>query len=102
MLGIWFVLSKQYSDNISESVNRGNKTTMERGKSLGYHKYGYYRDNESGFYKVDEESFLLMQEAFRMKIYNNKTDKQIADWLNTKGMKRKRKGEAKEINYKNF
>lgn len=34
MLGIWFVFSKQYSDKLSEDINRGNKTTVKRGKSL--------------------------------------------------------------------
>ena len=44
MLGIWFVFSKQYSDKLSEDITRGKKTSVEKGKSQGRYKYGYYRD----------------------------------------------------------
>lgn len=82
MLGVWFVFSKQYSDNISESVSRGNITTLERGKALGAYKYGYYRDPEDGYYKPDGERFEMMKEAFHMKIHEKKSDKAISQWLN--------------------
>jgi len=34
MLGIRFVFSKQYSDKLSEDVQRGNKTSVEKGKAM--------------------------------------------------------------------
>ena len=81
MLGIWFVFAKQYSDAISENVLRGNDETVWRGKSLGNNKHGYYRDETDGYYKVGKH-FELIQKAFRMKIDQQKSDQQIADWLN--------------------
>jgi DNA invertase Pin-like site-specific DNA recombinase len=39
MLGIWFVLSKQYSDKLSEDVSRGNKSAVSKGKAMGVDKH---------------------------------------------------------------
>ncbi len=44
LLGITFVLSKQYSDQLSENVSRGNKRSIEEGKYVGRAKHGYYKD----------------------------------------------------------
>jgi hypothetical protein len=39
MLGIWFVFSKEYSDKLSEDVNRGNKSALSKGKAMGTSKF---------------------------------------------------------------
>lgn len=69
MLGIWFVFSKQYSDKLSEDITRGKISSVEKGKSQGKYKYGYYRDENDGLYKPHSEYFPLMKEAFQMKLY---------------------------------
>ena len=69
MLGIWFVFSKQYSDKLSEDITRGKTSAVERGKSQGKYKYGYYRDEDTGLYKPHPTYFSLMKEAFQMKLY---------------------------------
>ncbi len=82
MLWFRFVFSKQYSDKLSEDIWRWNKTTIERWKSMWKYKYWYYRDNEDGFYKPHKKYFPLMKQAFDMTLYQNKSNEQIADWLN--------------------
>lgn len=41
LLGITFVLSKHYSDHLRDSVNRGNKLSIEEGKYINTPKQGY-------------------------------------------------------------
>jgi DNA invertase Pin-like site-specific DNA recombinase len=41
MLGMLFAFAKQYTDNQSEAVGRGNAGALARGKSLGNAKLGY-------------------------------------------------------------
>ncbi len=93
MLGVWFVFAKQYSDWISENVNRWNEDTIGRGKALGGAKYGYTRgavDTLQEWFYVPNEGFDLMKEAFQMKIYEHTTDVEIAQWLNDRGRTKKR------------
>jgi hypothetical protein len=88
MLGIWFVFSKQYSDKLSEDVRRGNKSAHSKGKATGVSKYGYIIDKMTGLHKPDPKNFDLMRKAFEMKIYEKKSDKQIIQWLKSKGFQR--------------
>ena len=80
MLGVWFVFAKQYSDGISENVNRWIKESLERGKSIWHTKHGYRR-REDGYYEPDH-NWNLLYEAFQMKIYDDKNDKTIIKRLN--------------------
>ena len=100
MLGIRFVFSKQYSDKLSEDIGRGNKTTVEKGKSLGKYKYGYFRDEETGWYMPHPTYFSLMQEAFQMKLYMRESDEKIAKWLNAHGFYRETKKAKKPVSAK--
>jgi DNA invertase Pin-like site-specific DNA recombinase len=81
MLGIWFVFSKQYSDKLSEDISRGYQTKKEKGKAMGKMKYGY-QINEDGYYEPHPKYFPLIKKAFEMKLYDNKSNSEIADWLN--------------------
>jgi len=65
-LGIQFVLSKQYSDQLSVNVSRGIKRSMDEGKYLGHYKHGYYRDNNQ-LLTPDGKNFALLQEAWQMR-----------------------------------
>lgn len=69
-----FALSKQYSEHLSESVQRGVDSNLEQGKSGGMPKWGYIRDDVSGYYKPDKK----MQEATveKHELLGQKTQKQ--------------------------
>ena len=82
MLWIWFVISKQYSDNISENVNRWKKSWVGKWISQWDYKYWYIRDEKTWHFIPHEKYFPLMQEAFRMKVEDKASDEVIADWLN--------------------
>ena len=83
MLGIWFVFSKQYSDKVSEDTKRGMASKFEDGKALGTYKHWYYF-LPSGFHQPHQKFFKLWQQAFRMKIDENKSDKVIVNRLKKK------------------
>ncbi len=65
LLGMAFVLSKQYSDDLSQKVKRGVRGNLEEGKSSTF-KHGYIRDKD-GFYRPDGKNFELMRQAWDMK-----------------------------------
>lgn len=79
LLGIAFVLSKQYSDKLSQDVTRGVRKSFKEGKTPIY-KHGYYRD-EYGIYRPDEETFELLKEAWMMRAVG-KSLEDITDYLN--------------------
>ncbi len=89
MLGIYFVFSKQYSDKLSEDVDRWKKSSVEKWNSQWEYKYGYRRD-ENKHFVPDGTNFELMKEAFRLKIEEKASDKYIADWLNANGFSKSR------------
>jgi len=55
---------------------------------MGTAKYGYFI-NPQGYHEPHNLYFDLIQQAFRMKVDHNKSNKEIADWLNRKGCKRR-------------
>ncbi|MEK7525968.1 MAG: recombinase family protein [Patescibacteria group bacterium] len=65
LLGMAFVLSKQYSDDLSQKITRGVRGNFAEGK-VATPKYGYV--NEDGFYKPDGKNHELMCEAWKMRI----------------------------------
>ena len=80
-LGISFVLSKHYSEHLSESVNRGNRRITEKGGVLNKFKHGY-RVMSDNRLVADDDNYLLIQKAFDMR-KNGATQKTIADFLNS-------------------
>lgn len=84
LLGISFVLSKQYSEHLSETVQRGNRRqTEERGRFLGHLLHGYYISNDDRLYP-DGENFLIIKEAFQMRV-RGAQQKEIVKYLNSQG-----------------
>ena len=79
-LGLTFVLSKQYSDNLSESVNRGNQGRIQEGKYINKTKHGYYKDAD-GFLRPDGRNFDLIKQAFQMRLQEETLDN-VAKFLN--------------------
>jgi DNA invertase Pin-like site-specific DNA recombinase len=90
MLGISFVLSKHYSEHLSESVNRGNKRITERGAVLNHQKHGYRLLDHKLI--ADDTNYILIQKAFDMR-RTKATQKQIADFLNKSSYQVYRQGE---------
>jgi site-specific DNA recombinase len=80
LLGITFVLSKQYSDQLSDNIARGNRRSIGEGKYVNKTKHGYYKDPNQ-FLRPDGENFLLIKRAFQMRV-ENKTLEEVAHFLN--------------------
>ncbi len=92
LLGMAFVLSKQYSDDLSQKVTRGVRRSFEEGKSPAP-KHGYIRD-ENGMYQPDGKNYDLICEAWEMRRQGTSLE-QIADNMNKEGYARivKKSGE---------
>ncbi len=83
ILGISFVLSKHYSDHLSESVLRGNKSSTEKGRILTHQVHGY-RISEDRKLIADDANYLTIEHAFRMRL-DGKSQKDIAKYINGNG-----------------
>lgn len=91
LLGIQFVLSKEYSEHLSENVSRGNKrATEDDGVFIGKFKHGYYVD-KARHLQPDERTFTLIQTMFEMRLAG-KAQSEIREWINTQEYKITRKG----------
>lgn len=89
LLGISFVLSKQYSEHLSESVTRGNKRfTEDEGEFLGKFKHGYIVDTNRHL-RPDEDTFTLVQEMFRKRLAGE-SQTEILKWIQSKEYKVRR------------
>lgn len=95
LLGIAFVISKQYSDKLSDDVTRGIKRRIEEGKYLARPKHGYYKDVNS-YLRPDGDNFSIIKEAFIMRL-DGKTLDDIAEAINKMGYKRKTSGGDKDF-----
>lgn len=93
LLGMAFVLSKQYSDDLSQKVTRGVRRSFAEGKSPAP-KHGYIRDDE-GLYRPDNKNFELICDAWEMRHQGESLDV-IAAYINKEGYKRtvKRSGQV--------
>lgn len=78
LLGMAFVLSKQYSDDLSQKVTRGVRSRFMEGKTPTP-KHGYI--NEAGVYKPDSHNFELICDAWQLRL-ENKSIEDIAMYLN--------------------
>lgn len=83
LLGMAFVLSKQYSDTLSQNVTRGVRRSFAEGKTGGVTKHGYMRD-EGGFLRPDGKNFDLIRDAWRMR-KEGKSLEAIVAHLHTQG-----------------
>lgn len=83
LLGIAFVLSKQYSDQLSKNVKRGNQHRVMEGKWLNRPKHGYYKDRNQ-YLRPDADNFFLIKEAWAMRS-QKKTYEEISEYLNSHG-----------------
>jgi DNA invertase Pin-like site-specific DNA recombinase len=90
LLGISFVLSKQYSEHLSESVSRGNKKKIEDGIFFDEMKHGYLISSDGKLFP-DGNNFVLIKQAFEMRL-EGQSQLDIAKWLNSQGYMIRKKG----------
>lgn len=79
LLGIAFVLSKQYSDKLSDDIKRGIRRSIEEGKSITNPKQGYYKDRNK-FLRPDAGNFVIIQETFSKRL-SGESIEQIRQFL---------------------
>ena len=79
LLNIVFAMSKQYSEHLSESVQRGVDSNLAQGKSSGMPKWGYNRDEVTGFYKPDD-NFAFIRRGFDMYLEGYSQRDIVAFW----------------------
>jgi DNA invertase Pin-like site-specific DNA recombinase len=85
LLGMAFVLSKQYSDDLSQKVTRGVRRSFAEGKSPAP-KHGYVRD-EDGLYRPDTITYPLITKAWEMRAEGTSIE-EIVKFLNDNGYRR--------------
>lgn len=83
LLGMLFVFSKHYSDDLSSKVTRGVRGNLRDYKSGGTPKHGYIRDSE-GIYRKDGDNFVILQKAWHMRA-KGVTQQEICDFMNAQG-----------------
>ena len=88
LLGISFVLSKQYSEHLSESVTRGNRRKTEDGIFFDEMKHGYLISEGKLF--PDGDNFILIKKAFQ-KRQEGMPQHEIAKWLNDSAYRLRKK-----------
>lgn len=81
LLGITFVMAKQYSEHLSESVGRGNKRATEDGEFIGKFMHGYVIDAQRHL-QPDPDNFILIKHMFKMAT-EGKSQKEIRLWINS-------------------
>ncbi|HVX90075.1 MAG TPA: recombinase family protein [Candidatus Paceibacterota bacterium] len=85
-LGIQFVMSKQYSDQLSVNVSRGISHSIEDAEYINRPKHGYFKDDRQ-YLRPDGRNHGLIKSAFQLR-RQGRTFKQIADWLNSQHYER--------------
>lgn len=100
VLGISFVLSKHYSDHLSESVLRGTNKRTEQGVVLRKFIHGYKITKTGKIYK-DDRNWEIIHKAFRMRVDERATEVNIAKYINSTGYQVYCRGKE-ESGYRNF
>jgi len=93
LLGLAFVLSKQYSDKLSDDVKKGNERKHKKGFAIGRTKHGYDIDKNNRYIKG--KFWGLIREAFKMKL-KGAPESEICEWLNRSGYYRDIKNPFKQ------
>ena len=98
LLGMAFVLSKQYSEKLGQDVTRGVRSRLNTFGKTPAPKYGYI--NEDGLYRPDNEgdcrNFELMCEAWQMRKTQTSIET-ISNYLNEQGLYRVVKSTGKRL-----
>ena len=94
LLGMLFVFSKQYSDDLSDKVTRGVDGNLREGKSAGTPKLGYTRSDVTGFYEPNE-FFDAIKKAWEKRLQGESV-KEITAFLINEGVHRVTKNVKKQ------
>lgn len=86
LLGMLFVFSKQYSDDLSAKVTRGNRNNFSEGKSAGTPKWGYDRDESTGLYETNKYIDQI-KEAWKRRALGESLEA-VTDYLTKEGVHR--------------
>lgn len=93
LLGISFVLSKQYSEHLSENIKRGNRRITEDGLFIGDMKHGYFiRDGRL----FPDDHFILIKAAFQKRL-DGETQENIAKTLNASSYRVRKKNKEPSL-----
>jgi len=84
LLGISFVLAKQYSEKLGKDIKRGVDKSVLEGKLPAQTKYGYYKDKATNRLYPDGNNFVIIKKAWDLKV-EGKVNKEIADYINQCG-----------------
>jgi len=97
LLGMLFVFSKHYSDDLSSKVTRGVRGNLRDYKSGGTPKHGYIRDDD-GVYHTDGDNFEIIKEAWHMRAAGQHIQA-ICDYINAQGYKKffKKDGKGHQV-----
>ena len=94
LLGMAFVLSKQYSDDLSQKVTRGVRNNLVEGKSSSF-KHGYIRDKD-GFYRPNSKNFDFIKKAWQLREQGIAIE-QIVETINLEGYYRVLKSNKRKV-----
>lgn len=84
LLGIAFIMAKQFSDNHSQNVTHAQRHKTAEGKWAGSHlKHGYWKDRTQ-YLRPDGENHELIKDVFRLRL-EGKSLKEIATHLQERG-----------------
>lgn len=83
LLGIVFVMAKQYSEQLSADIKRGNDKSVEAGLYINKAKHGYVKDNNQRL-QPDGNNWAIIKEAFQMKM-KGKSLETIAKFVRNSG-----------------
>lgn len=85
LLGIAFVMAKQYSDQHGQNVKRAVDRITTEGKCYTRAKHGYYKDAKM-YLRPDGENWEIIKRVFEMRLSEDKnTLKNIAEWVRSQG-----------------
>lgn len=79
LLNILFAMAKNYTDSQSENVRRGVSSGFEQGKASAY-KWGYLRDDITGYYEPDPQNFDLIKRGWQMRLDGITANDVVAFW----------------------
>lgn len=95
LLGMLFVFSKQFSDDLSAKVSRGVTGNFTEGKSSGSPKWGYDRNELTGMYEPNDY-FALIKQAWQMRAAGATLDT-VASYLKENGYNRVTKDRRRRV-----
>lgn len=67
LLGIVFVMAKQYSEQLSADIKRGNIKSIEAGLYINKPKHGYIKDNNKRL-QPDGNNWVIIKEVFQKRL----------------------------------